>query len=212
MYCPFCGHIETKVIDSRLAGEGRQIRRRRECLACSERFTTFEAAELLMPIIVKSNRTREPFDEAKLRAGMTKALEKRPVSREALEEAVSRIGHKLRSLGEREVQSRAIGELVMEELRHLDEVAYVRFASVYRSFQDLDAFRDEIERLRHSRRRREANRDQLPLLPAEEAARAPKKCPHPPSSTSAIEWPCRGRSSWHSAVSTRPIPIRAWAA
>src|SRR5580658_4473004 len=157
MYCPFCGHIETKVIDSRLAGEGRQIRRRRECLACSERFTTFEAAELLMPIIVKSNRTREPFDEAKLRAGMTKALEKRPVSREALEEAVSRIGHKLRSLGEREVQSRAIGELV-----------YVRFASVYRSFQDLDAFRDEIERLRHSRRRREANRDQLPLLPAEE--------------------------------------------
>jgi transcriptional repressor NrdR len=175
MYCPFCGHIETKVIDSRLAGEGRQIRRRRECLACSERFTTFEAAELLMPIVVKSNRTREPFDEVKLRAGMTKALEKRPVSREALEEAVSRIGHKLRSLGEREVQSRAIGELVMEELRHLDEVAYVRFASVYRSFQDLDAFRDEIERLRHSRRRREANRDQLPLLPAEEAAREPKK-------------------------------------
>jgi transcriptional repressor NrdR len=175
MYCPFCGHIETKVIDSRLAGEGRQIRRRRECLACNERFTTFETAELLMPVVVKSNRTREPFDEAKLRAGMAKALEKRPVSREALEEAVSRIGHKLRSLGEREVQSRAIGELVMEELRHLDEVAYVRFASVYRSFQDLDAFRDEIEHLRHSRRRRDANRDQLPLLPAEEAARERKK-------------------------------------
>jgi len=180
MYCPFCGHIETKVIDSRLAGEGRQIRRRRECLACSERFTTFEAAELLMPIIVKSNRTREPFDEAKLRAGMTKALEKRPVSREALEEAVSRIGHKLRSLGEREVQSRAIGELVMEELRHLDEVAYVRFASVYRQFEDVQAFHDEIEKLRSARsaapaahpqpaqkRRagRGASRDQLPLLP-----------------------------------------------
>jgi transcriptional repressor NrdR len=165
MHCPFCGHVETKVIDSRLAGEGRQIRRRRECLSCSERFTTFETAELLMPLVVKSNRTREPFDEAKLRAGMTKALEKRPVSREALEEAVSRICHKLRSLGEREIASRAVGELVMEELRQLDEVAYVRFASVYRSFQDLEAFREEIERLRHHRRRREASEDQLPLLP-----------------------------------------------
>jgi transcriptional repressor NrdR len=167
MYCPFCGHIETKVIDSRLAGEGRQIRRRRECLSCGERFTTFESAELVMPLVIKSNRTREPFDEAKLRSGMAKALEKRPVSREALEEAVSRIAHKLRGLGEREVASRAIGELVMDELRHLDEVAYVRFASVYRSFQDLDAFREEIERLRHHRRRRESSRDQLPLLPGE---------------------------------------------
>ena len=171
MYCPFCNHVETKVIDSRLAGEGRQIRRRRECLSCGERFTTFEAAELIMPMVVKSDRTREPFDEAKLRAGMTKALEKRPVALEAVEEAVSRIGHKLRSLGEREVQSRAIGELVMDELRHLDEVAYVRFASVYRSFQDLDAFRDEIDRLRHRRGRRDAARDiaadQLPLLSGE---------------------------------------------
>src|SRR5579863_10478633 len=177
MYCPFCGHIETKVIDSRLAGEGRQIRRRRECLSCSERFTTFETAELLMPVIVKSNRTREPFDEAKLRAGMVKALEKRPVSRESLEEAVSRICHKLRSLGEREVQSRAIGELVMEELRHLDEVAYVRFASVYRQFEDVEAFHDEIQRLRAARRvahaahgrghkgAADARADQLPLLP-----------------------------------------------
>ena len=169
MYCPFCNHIETKVIDSRLAGEGHQIRRRRECLSCGERFTTFEAAELIMPMVVKSDRTREPFDEAKLRAGMTKALEKRPVALEAVEEAVSRIGHKLRSLGEREVQSRAVGELVMDELRHLDEVAYVRFASVYRSFQDLEAFRDEIDRLRHRRGRRDAGRevaavDQLPLL------------------------------------------------
>jgi transcriptional repressor NrdR len=174
MYCPFCNHVETKVIDSRLAGEGRQIRRRRECLSCGERFTTFEAAELIMPMVVKSDRTREPFDEAKLRAGMTKALEKRPVALEAVEEAVSRIDHKLRSLGEREVQSRAIGELVMDELRHLDEVAYVRFASVYRSFQDLEAFRDEIDRLRHRRARREAGRDspgvdQLPLLTPEPA-------------------------------------------
>jgi transcriptional repressor NrdR len=165
MYCPFCGHVETKVTDSRLAGEGRQIRRRRECLDCGERFTTFEAAELVMPLVVKSDSTREPFDEQKLRAGMSKALEKRPVPQEAVEEAVSRIDHKLRSLGEREVASRLVGELVMEELRHLDEVAYVRFASVYRSFQDAEAFREEVDRL-GSRRRRGAPRNQLPLLPA----------------------------------------------
>src|SRR6204780_3382386 len=170
MHCPFCGHTETKVIDSRLAGEGRQIRRRRECLSCTERFTTFEAAELLLPTVVKGDRSREPFDDNKLRAGMQKALEKRPVSRDAIEAAVARICHKLRSLGEREIASRAIGELVMDELRHLDEVAYVRFASVYRSFQDLEAFRDEIDRLRHHRRRRDTLRgdaDQLPLLGGE---------------------------------------------
>ena len=171
MHCPFCGHVETKVIDSRLASEGQQIRRRRECLSCAERFSTFESAELVMPVVIKGDRSREPFDEAKLRAGMEKALEKRPVSREARDEALGRIIHKLRALGEREVDSRAIGELVMEELRHLDEVAYVRFASVYRSFQDLDAFREEIERLRRHRRPREASRDkrsdQLPLLPAD---------------------------------------------
>ncbi|HUN75067.1 MAG TPA: transcriptional regulator NrdR [Steroidobacteraceae bacterium] len=165
MHCPFCGHAETKVIDSRLAGEGRQIRRRRECLSCGERFTTFETAELVMPMVVKTDRTREPFDETKLRAGMGKALEKRPVSREAIEEAVSRIAHQVRGLGEREVSSRKLGELVMSELRQLDEVAYVRFASVYRSFQDLEAFRDEIERLRRHGRRREPSDDQLPLLP-----------------------------------------------
>lgn len=182
MHCPFCGHEETKVNDSRLAGEGRQIRRRRECLKCGERFTTFETAELVMPVVVKGDRAREAFDEAKLRAGMEKALEKRPVPRERLDEAVSRIVHQVRSLGEREVSSRAIGELVMEELRHLDEVAYVRFASVYRQFEDVQAFHDEIERLRsartsapahrqppaHKRRAgRAANRDQLPLLPGE---------------------------------------------
>ena len=181
MYCPFCGHIETKVIDSRLAGEGRQIRRRRECLSCAERFTTFETAELTMPLVVKSDRTRQPFDEAKLRAGMGKALEKRPVSQEAVEEAVSRVCHKLRSLGEREVSSREVGEVVMDELRRLDEVAYVRFASVYRSFQDLDAFREEIERLRPHTRRREESRDQLSLLPGaaapEEAGGGPRREP-----------------------------------
>jgi transcriptional repressor NrdR len=164
MHCPFCAHEETKVIDSRLAGDGSQIRRRRECLKCAERFTTFETAELVMPQVVKSDRAREPFDEHKLRAGFLKALEKRPVSSEAVEEAVSRICHKIRNLGEREVQARQVGELVMEELRQLDEVAYVRFASVYRSFQDVEAFREEVERLRH-RRRREASADQLSLLP-----------------------------------------------
>lgn len=163
MHCPFCNHEETKVNDSRLAADGRQIRRRRECLACGERFTTFETAELVMPLVVKSHGSREPFDEQKLRMGFLKALEKRPVPSERIEEAVGRISHRLRSLGEREVPSRQIGEMVMEELRHLDEVAYVRFASVYRSFQDVEAFRDEVDKLRH-RRRREPLAGQLSLL------------------------------------------------
>lgn len=164
MHCPFCGHEETKVTDSRLAGGGAQIRRRRECLSCGERFTTFESAELVMPLVVKSDQSREPFDLAKLRAGMEKALEKRPVGSDAVDAAVSHIGHKLRSMGEREVPARVVGELVMDELHHLDEVAYVRFASVYRSFQDVEAFRHEVDQLRH-RRRRVPNREQLSLLP-----------------------------------------------
>mgnify|MGYP001106100062 CR=1 FL=1 len=155
MYCPFCNHEETKVIDSRLAGEGQQIRRRRECLKCGERFTTFETAELVMPRIVKNDSTRQPFDEQKLRTSLLKALEKRPVSSEAIDAAIVHICQKLRSLGEREVPSRLVGELAMEELHKLDEVAYVRFASVYRSFQDLEEFREEIERMRHRRSRLE---------------------------------------------------------
>jgi transcriptional repressor NrdR len=162
MHCPFCNHQETKVNDSRLAGEGQQIRRRRECLHCGERFTTFETAELVLPRVMKSDASREPFDETKLRGSLLKALEKRPVSSEALDVAVAHICHKLRTLGEREVPSRKIGELAMEELRHLDEVAYVRFASVYRSFQDVDAFREEIDRLKH-KPTREAGKNQLPL-------------------------------------------------
>jgi transcriptional repressor NrdR len=173
MFCPFCRHEETKVTDSRLAGGGAQIRRRRECLSCGERFTTFETAELVMPLVVKSDHSRAPFDEQKLRAGMERALQKRPVSREAVDEAISRISHKLRSLGEREVPSRTVGELVMEELHHLDEVAYVRFASVYRSFQDVDAFRQEIEQL-GQKRRKPRNQDQLSLLAAAEAAKKDK--------------------------------------
>lgn len=164
MHCPFCGHEETKVTDSRLAGGGVQIRRRRECLSCGERFTTFESAELVMPLVVKSDQSREPFDQAKLRAGMEKALEKRPVGSEAIDAAVGRIGHRLRNLGEREVAARLLGELVMEELHQLDEVAYVRFASVYRSFQDVEAFRHEVEQLRH-RKRPAGSREQLSLLP-----------------------------------------------
>ena len=166
MYCPFCAHEETKVIDSRLAAEGQQVRRRRECLSCGERFTTFESAELLMPRVVKSDATREPFDEQKLRAGMLRALEKRPVPSEAVDAAVNHVCHKLRTLGEREVPARLIGELVMDELHQLDEVAYVRFASVYRSFQDVNAFREEVERLQ-SEPPAELKQQQIPLLPAD---------------------------------------------
>ncbi|MEE3237021.1 MAG: transcriptional regulator NrdR [Pseudomonadota bacterium] len=164
MHCPFCSHEETKVIDSRLAGEGRQIRRRRQCVDCKERFTTFESAELVMPRLIKSDESRQPFDESKLRNSMVRALEKRPVSADDFEQAVGRLLHKLRRMGEREVQSRLIGELVMEELRELDEVAYVRFASVYRSFQDVTEFEDEIRRLQELSDA-SAAREQLSLLP-----------------------------------------------
>ena len=164
MHCPFCGHDETKVIDSRLAGEGRQIRRRRQCLACNERFTTFEAAELVMPRVVKTDSSRQPFDEDKLRSSMVRALEKRPVPSDQLEEAIGHVIHKLRTMGEREVSSRLVGELVMEELRALDEVAYVRFASVYRRFQDITEFEDEIKRLQRISETA-ASREQMSLLP-----------------------------------------------
>lgn len=147
MHCPFCSHHETKVIDSRLMAEGEQIRRRRGCMECNERFTTFEVAELLMPKVIKQDGSRQPFDEDKLRAGILRSLEKRPVGVEAIESAISRIKHKLRASGEREVPTQLLGETVMEQLRGLDEVAYVRFASVYRSFKDLNEFRAEIERL-----------------------------------------------------------------
>ena len=147
MHCPFCNFEDTKVIDSRLAGEGRQVRRRRECLACGERFTTFEGPELVMPYVVKRDDRREPFDVNKLRGGFLHALQKRPVQREDIERSIEHVVHKLQTLGEREVPSRLVGDLVMEELRRLDEVAYVRFASVYRSFQDVTEFQQEIERL-----------------------------------------------------------------
>ena len=147
MHCPFCGANDTKVIDSRLVAEGEQVRRRRECLACEERFTTFETAELVLPRLIKQDGSRQPFDEEKLRGGMQRALEKRPVSVERLEAAMVHIKHKLRATGEREVKSLVVGELVMAELQKLDEVAYIRFASVYRRFQDLNEFREELDRL-----------------------------------------------------------------
>lgn len=165
MHCPFCEHPETKVIDSRLAGEGRQVRRRRECLNCAERFTTFETAELVVPRLIKSDDRREPFDEEKLRAGIVRALEKRPVSAEEIEAAIARIVHRLRTTGEREVPARLVGDLVMEELKKLDEVAYVRFASVYRRFQDVQEFREEVERLQEAA---SGNREQMSLLGDEE--------------------------------------------
>jgi len=147
MKCPFCGAADTKVIDSRLAAEGEQVRRRRECVECTERFTTFEGAELVMPSLVKSDGVREPFNEDKLRAGVRRALEKRPVSVEDIETLIAKIKQRIRRTGEREIPSRLVGETVMEELRGVDQVAFVRFASVYRSFQDIEEFRAEIDKL-----------------------------------------------------------------
>jgi len=165
MRCPFCSTEDTKVIDSRLANEGDAVRRRRECQKCGERYTTFETAELVFPRIVKSNGTREPFNEDKLRGGVSRALEKRPVPVEDIESAINRIKTRLRSSGEREIKSRELGEWVMAELRELDEVAYVRFASVYQSFQDVNAFREEIERLQNEASP-ELKKRQLSLLPS----------------------------------------------
>lgn len=147
MYCPFCKAGDTKVIDSRLIREGNQTRRRRECPDCKERFTTYEAAELSLPRVIKRDGRRAPFSEEKLRAGMLRALEKRPVSVEQIETAIVHIIRKAMTSGEREISSAHLGDWVMEELQQLDQVAYVRFASVYRCFQDIDEFRREISRL-----------------------------------------------------------------
>jgi len=166
VYCPFCNHEDTKVIDSRLAAEGRQVRRRRQCRHCKERYTTFETAELVMPRVVKRDGRREPFDEAKLRNGIAKALEKRPIESEVVEESVERLLHRLQTIGEREVSGRFIGDMVMEELRALDQVAYVRYASVYRSFQDIAEFREEVERLQSLPL--PVDREQMSLLPDED--------------------------------------------
>jgi transcriptional repressor NrdR len=159
MYCPFCNAGDTKVIDSRLIREGNQTRRRRECPDCKERFTTYEAAELSLPRIIKRDGRRAPFNEDKLRAGMLRAMEKRPVSVEQVETAIVRIIRKTMICGEREIPSAQVGEWVMEELHQLDQVAYVRFASVYRSFQDIDEFRREISRLTRYAKRTDTKSD-----------------------------------------------------
>lgn len=148
MHCPFCNAADTKVVDSRLSSEGDQVRRRRECLACGERFTTYETVELVMPRILKSDGRREAFQLPKVMAGLSRALEKRPVGTEAIDQAISRIRRRLMATGEREVSSRLVGDLVMDELRKLDQVAYVRFASVYRRFDDVDAFLETIGEVR----------------------------------------------------------------
>lgn len=152
MHCPFCKTEDTKVIDSRLISEGSQIRRRRECAVCNERFTTFETAELLMPKIIKRNGQRRPFDEEKLRTGMQKALEKRPVSIDEIDTAINIIKQKLLASGEREINSYQLGEWIIECLKELDHVAYVRFASVYRRFQDVSDFSDMINQLQHTKK------------------------------------------------------------
>jgi transcriptional repressor NrdR len=150
MWCPFCSNEDTRVIDSRLGDDGGTVRRRRECQSCNERFTTFERAEISMPWVIKNDGRREAFDEPKLRRGFLRALEKRPISSETVELSISRILRKCAYSGEREIVSKDLGEWIMDELREIDHVAYVRFASVYRRFQDLEAFSEEVDRLRNS--------------------------------------------------------------
>lgn len=147
MKCPFCGHPDTQVAETRLSEDGATVRRRRRCTACDKRFTTYETAEIRLPAVVKQDGERQDFSLDKLREGFRRALHKRPVPTELTDEAINRVVQKLLALGEREVTSRYIGELVMAELKRLDKVAYIRFASVYKSFQDVDDFRDAIRDL-----------------------------------------------------------------
>lgn len=167
MRCPFCSAARTQVVDSRIASEGDQVRRRRQCAECGERFTSYESPELSYPRIVKSDSRREEFNEDKLRAGLQRSLEKRPVKTEEVENAIGRIKRWLRTLGEREIDARQVGDQVMRELRGIDHVAYVRFASVYRSFDDVGAFLEEIEQLENELPPT-LKRDQLDLLPRDE--------------------------------------------
>ena len=167
MHCPFCKAEDTRVVDSRMAEDGAQVRRRRECERCGERFTTFEKAQLQMPQILKRDGNPEPFDEDKLRKGLARALYKRPVTPEQIDRLVENVEQKLRTSNERQVPSHRVGELVMHELRDLDQVAYVRFASIYHQFQDVNAFREEIERLA-AFPSAEQRRSQMSLIDAEE--------------------------------------------
>ena len=151
MKCPFCNEIEDKVVDSRMAREGQVIRRRRECLVCKRRYTTYERIEESLPMVVKKDGRREPFDRTKILTGLKKACEKRPISVATIEAVTDRIEKRVQEMGETEIQSRSIGEEVMRELHQLDQVAYVRFASVYREFKDIDQFMDELKTLARER-------------------------------------------------------------
>lgn len=152
MKCPFCDTLEDKVVDSRMAREGGVIRRRRECLSCKRRYTTYERVEESLPMVVKKDGRREPFDRTKILSGLKKACEKRPISTATTEALTERIEKRIQEMGDTEIQSRTIGEEVMKELHQLDQVAYVRFASVYREFKDIDQFMDELKALAHERR------------------------------------------------------------
>ena len=163
MKCPFCGTPDTRVVDSRLAAESSQVRRRRECLSCEARFTTYESPLLNMPMVIKSDGSRDAFDELRLRAGMMKALEKRPVSAEQIEDAINHIKRQLVAIDTREISSREIGAMVMHELRRVDQVAYLRFASVYLSFEDIEAFEEAIQTLA-GEPTPEMHRRQVPLI------------------------------------------------
>ena len=167
MKCPFCGAPDTRVIDSRLAHESNQVRRRRECVSCESRFTTYESPMLNMPMVIKNDGSRDTFDEQRLRNGMLRALEKRPVSAEQIEDAMSHIKRQLAALDAREVPSRRIGEMVMRELKSLDHVAYIRFASVYLSFEDISSFEEVIQRLA-SEPTPEMQKRQVPLIDEED--------------------------------------------
>ncbi|MEW6542897.1 MAG: transcriptional regulator NrdR [Nitrospirota bacterium] len=154
MKCPFCDAIEDKVVDSRMAREGGVIRRRRECLACKRRYTTYERVEEILPVVVKKDGRREPFDRLKILAGLKKACEKRPISTATIEAVTDRVEKRIQEMGETEIPSSVVGEEVMKELHQLDQVAYVRFASVYREFKDIDQFMDELKALARERRER----------------------------------------------------------
>ena len=167
MKCPFCGTPDTRVVDSRLSTESNQVRRRRECVSCEARFTTYESPMLSMPMVIKSDGSRDAFDEVRLRSGMRRALEKRPVSADQIEDAVNHVKRQLAALDAREVSSRKIGDMVMHELQRLDHVAYIRFASVYLSFEDIQAF-EEVIRTLSAEPTPEMHKRQVPLIQEDE--------------------------------------------
>ncbi len=169
MRCPACNHEESKVLDSRPVLDGRAIRRRRECLSCSRRFTTYERIDLAPLMVVKRDGRREPFDRAKVLGGVVQACGKRPVSMESLDSLVDDIEREIRQAGVGEIPSASLGDMVMDRLRRLDDVAYVRFASEHRRFHDVDSMTEEIESLKERRRREEALRDQVPLISVPES-------------------------------------------